>query len=268
MDCCLPFGLAIAWEQLQRRIGDSSQLVNSNVRVVGEVAMLPGSTVSRIGRRNRRRDAFFEESVQSLCTRLRLSRDLRQIQVLGVCSAVSGEGKTSLVTQLALSIDKSLKRTTLLIDADMRSPDLCHMFDIPNEPGLAQVLSRECTYDEAIFTGFSDTLHLMPAGRATASPHTLLGNDLFAEMIAELRERYDFILIDAPPLLSSSEALVLASAADASLLCARRNFSRAGQIREAYQRLAEADAHPIGVVLTGVPLGVYASALWALSGKP
>jgi capsular exopolysaccharide synthesis family protein len=255
----LPFGLAIGWEQIQSRIGDSSQLVKSNVRVVGEVAMLPGATVSLLGRRGHHHSSLFEESVQSLCTRLRLSQDLRKLQVLAVCSAVSGEGKTSLVTQLAVSIEKSLRRTTLLIDADMRSPDLCHMFDIPNEPGLAQVLSRECTYEEAIFTGLSDKLHVMPAGRAATSPHTLLGTELFAEMIAELRERYDFILIDAPPLLSSSEALVVAAAADASLLCARRNFSRTGQIREAYQRLIEADARPIGAVLNGVSLGKYAS---------
>jgi capsular exopolysaccharide synthesis family protein len=255
----LPFVLAIAWEHTRRRVGDTAQLRRSNVRVVGEVATLPGTSMGLMRNRPNRRQSLFEESVHSLCTRLRMAKDLRHIQVLSVCSAVSREGKTSLASQVAISVAKSTGQSTLLIDADMRSPDIYQIFEIQNEPGLAQILSRDCDYQEAIVKNYSDVLHILPAGRLAGSPHKLLGNDLFAEMIAELRKTYSFIVIDAPPVLSSSESLVLASAADASLVCARRNFSRTGQVSETFHRLSEADANPIGVVLTGVPLWSYES---------
>jgi capsular exopolysaccharide synthesis family protein len=252
-----PFCLAILWEHTRRRVGDTSQLRKSNVRVVGEVAALPGST-GLAPSRSSRQQSLFEESVHSLCTRLRLSPDLRNTQVLGVCSAVSGEGKTSLASQVALSLVRSVGQPTLLIDADMRSPDIHQIFEISNSQGLAQILTQDKTFEETVVKK-SDVFHLLPAGRLVGSPHRLLGNDLFANMIKELRKTYSFIVIDCPPLLSSSESLVLAAAADASLVCARRNYSRTGQVSEAYRRLVEADANPIGVVLTGVPLWSYQS---------
>ncbi len=253
-----PFGLAIGWEQTRRRIGDRSQLLKYNVRVVGEIAALPGKTVHP-GEQTRGQ-SLFDESVHNLRTRLRLAKGYRDVHVLAICSGVSSEGKTSLASQLGYSIATSLGEPTLIIDADMRSPDIHRIFGIPNEPGLAQLLTDDCTLDDAVNRTASDVLHLLPAGRLADSPHRLLGNDKFRDLIAQLRERYRFIVIDAPPVLSSSESLVVASVADASIVCARRNFSRSAQVHETCERLAEADAKPLGVVLTGVPPGKYAAA--------
>ena len=105
----------------------------------------------------------------------------------------------------------------LLIDGDMRCPDIHKVFDIDLEPGLAKVLSGECRLEDAIVTSWNDMVHLLPAGRLTVNPHTLLGNGAVP-----------VLLNDIPSVLSlhstrhaagarpASEALVLTKAADAS----------------------------------------------------
>jgi polysaccharide biosynthesis transport protein len=178
--------------------------------------------------------------------------------VLVVTSAVSGEGKTSVASQLAVSIARSSGEPTLLIDADMRSPDIHNVFDIENEPGLAQVLSHECSAKDAIVTSWSKYVHILPAGVLEASPHKLLGDGALRALLDEARKNYRHIVIDTSPILSASESLVLAKAADATLLCAMKGSSRIDQVQRAYERLVNTGARPLGTVLNGVPTGRYA----------
>ena len=257
---CAPFGIAILWEKNANRVGDASSLQKSDLNVVAEIAALPvksqrGSQFSND--RSKRELSLFEESIDSLRTGLRLSRTLKDLQVLAVSSAVSREGKTSLASQLAVSIARASGEKTLLIDADMRAPNVHQIFQIPNDRGVADVLAKDCNVHEAISTEYSELLHLLPAGELKASPHKLVGNDSFSDMISRLRRDYRYILIDTPPVLSAGESLVLSVAADATLICAMRNFSRTEQVREAYDRLVRADAKPIGIVLNGVPAHRY-----------
>jgi capsular exopolysaccharide synthesis family protein len=256
-----PFGLALVWERTAKRVADASSLISSDLHVVAEVAALPVTSRSdsySSSVRSKRELSLFEESIDSLRTGLRLSRQFRDMQVLAVCSAVSREGKTSLSSQLAVSIARSSGEKTLLIDADMRAPNISQVFDIPNEIGLANVLAKENSLEEAIHKGYSELLHLFPAGQLTTSPHKLVGDDSFHRIIDELRKDYRYIIVDTPPILAAGESLVLSVAADAALVCAMRNHSRAEQVREAYTRLERADANPIGVVLNGVPVHRYA----------
>lgn len=260
---CAPFGIAVIWERTAKRVGDASTLKRSDLNVLAEVAALPlrsrggGSFTSQ---RSQRDLSLFEESIDSLRTGLRLSRQLKDMRVLAVSSAVSREGKTSLASQLAVSIARSSGERTLLIDADMRAPNICQIFDISNEHGLADVLARQCEPEDVIHTEYSELLHLLPAGELKASPHKLVGDESFRDVIAHLRQEYRYIIVDTPPVLSAGESLVLSSATDATLLCAMRNRSRTEQVREAYNRLVNADANPIGVVLNGVPVHRYSYA--------
>jgi tyrosine-protein kinase Etk/Wzc len=145
-----------------------------------------------------------------------------------------------------------------LIDADMRSPDIHNVFDIPNEPGLAQVLGHECSAKDAIVTTWSNYVHILPAGVLKASPHKLLGDSGLKAFLSEVRSTYRHIIIDTSPILSASESLVLAKAADGTLLCAMREVSRIDQVQRAYERLVNTGARPLGTVLNGVPTGRYA----------
>ena len=259
---CLPFALAVGWERLVRRIGGSEDLEQQlHLTVLGEIARLPtrshaapGSAEARIGVELR----VFQESIDSLRTALTLSDDLRDMRILAITSAANHEGKTSIASQLALSLARATGKMTLLIDGDMRSPDVHHVFGVPQEPGLAEVLSDQCPLGDAIVTTHSEHVHLLPAGRLKVSPHRLLGNGAWKSLLEQIPATYRYVIIDTPPVLAASEALVLAKAADATLVCVMRDVSRADQVRKASERLLTAGGRPIGTVLSGVPTKRYA----------
>lgn len=254
----LPFGLVLLWELSVRRISDVDQLTrHSEFAVVGEIAKLPLRT-RFIGLGRARSLSLFEESIDSLRVCLWLPEERKDVRILAVCSSIHGEGKTSVASQLAVSIARSTGELTLLIDADMRSPDIHQIFNVPNEPGLTKLLDGRCAVQDAIVTAWSDQVHLLPAGKLHKSPHKLLGSPAMQTLLNELRDKYRYIVIDTPPILSAAEALQLAKLADGTIVCTMRNYSRERQVRLAYQRLVSAGARPLGAVFNAVPTRRYA----------
>ncbi|MGE0760253.1 MAG: tyrosine-protein kinase family protein [Pirellulaceae bacterium] len=255
---CLPFGFVYFRELSIRRIADVDQLSEqSQLSVVGEVAKLPLWT--SVGNMRRGKGlSLFEESIDSLRVCLWLPEERKNVQVLSVCSAVHGEGKTSVASQLAVSMAKCSRTPVLIIDADMRSPDIFQIFKISNDPGLAALLDRRCTLDEALVTDWSERVHVLPAGKLTKSPHKLLSDDVFPALLSTLRVRYTHIIIDTPPVLSAAEALLLAKWSDGTIICTRRNYSRERQVKLARERLVAAGAKPLGAVFNAVPTRRYA----------
>jgi succinoglycan biosynthesis transport protein ExoP len=261
---CVPFAVVVVWERLTRRIGDSEQLsCESALAIVGEISQLPTRPIVSNGQSARRRVqrdlGLFQESIDSLRTCLLLSDQTREMRVFSVTSAISGEGKTSLASQLAVSIARSTGKEVLLIDSDMRSPDVHAIFQARLEPGLAELLCGKCRLDEAIQTDVAGGVHILAAGQLATNPHKLVGRGDFERMIAEARQRYEYTVIDTPPILCASESLVISRAADGTLLCALRDVSRSRQVRLASERLTTAGAVVIGAVLSGTPFGRYAA---------
>jgi len=254
---CLPFLCTVGAEHLFRRVSSRSQLESAgNILVVGEVTTLPSKSRTRDGRGQGTREfQLFEESVEGLWTYLRLSDSIKSITV---ASAISGEGKTSLAVQLAISIAGTTGGRTLLIDGDMRSPDVHRLLGIECGPGLVDLLKGGTELEDAIETGFSNQLHVLPAGRTSSSPSRRMQGDAFPRLIEKLKASYDYIVIDTPPILAASEALLMARATDAAVLCVRRDFSRVSQVQEALWRLKAAKVNYAGAVLSGIPTRSYA----------
>jgi capsular exopolysaccharide synthesis family protein len=268
----LPFVLAIVWERRVRRVVDPQQVMDeTTLSVIGEISSLPVRHAS--GNDSKTVDwarHVFEESVDSLRTTLVLSDQLKALKAIAVVSAVSQEGKTSLSAQLAISLARACGQPVLLIDADMRSPDLHEMFDVPRDPGLAAVLSGGCQVREAIrSTDANPLIHILPAGRLVQNPHSLVSHDALKNVVDRMRADYRYIVIDTPPVLSASESLVIAKVADAALICALRDASRTGQVRLTYDRLTNSGSMVAGVVLSGVPTKAYSYRYgsYAYSGK-
>jgi len=257
-----PFGLAVLWERFVRRVSDARQLgQEARLPVLGEIARLPvrtsvfpRSSSQRVGQDLR----IFEESVDSLRTCLALSEPLQDVKVLAVTSAANNEGKTSVAVQLAVSTARASGEMALLIDGDMRSPDVHKVLESRIGPGLAEVLSGECSVEDAIITDWSSRVHILPAGKLRGSPHKLLGNGALKSLLETVRSSYRHIVIDTPPILAAGEALVFGKAADATLICAMRDVSRMDQVTAAQERLVGAGAKPAGLVLNGVPTKQYA----------
>ncbi len=255
----LPLGLFTGYELLVKRIYDPNQIRQEvEVDFVGEVATLPVRSRLRSNRAYERQAFILEESVDSLRTALAVSDREQRQQVIVVCSAISGEGKTHLSAQLALSWCRGQAGSVLLIDADMRSPGLHEMFDIDDQPGLVEVLRGEATLQEAIVTNWGEGIHLLPAGKLGAlHPDRLIASQRFARLLEVAREHYSRIIIDVPPILAAHETLLLAKMADGALLCTLRDYSRTKQIQEAHQRLDRAGVNVLGAVLNGTPTHSY-----------
>ena len=146
---CLPFGLAFAWETWVRRIGDSTDLPDAHgLMIVGEIAQMPRRMTAR-SRLDSRQGALelrvYQESIDNLQTTLTLSEQIGAMRFIAVTSAASGEGKTSVASQLAMSLARSIKERVLVIDGDMRSPNIHRVFQIDRDPGLAAVLAHDAS---------------------------------------------------------------------------------------------------------------------------
>ncbi len=257
----LPFGLCLLFEKSVRRVTSVEQLqLEAALPVMGEIARLPLRQARRLDapRSLNYELGVFEESVDSLRTGLVLAHDREEIQVLAVSSAVSGEGKSSVASQLAVSLARASGQPTLLIDGDMRSPDLHRIFQIDLQPGLAEVLGGGQKISECINRSWSEHVHILPAGKLTNSPHKLLGAERFVAVLDWARRRYRYIVIDTPPILAASESMVMARAADGTLICAMRDVSRESHVRMTFNRLLSVGAKPVGTVLSGVPTRQYA----------
>lgn len=258
----LPFGLAMGWERWTRRIHDAQQLAQeANVPVLGEISTMPRRRLSDGNRGDARylRDQLtFEESVDALRLALMLTPEVREMRSLAITSAVTREGKSSLASSLAASLAKCVREPILLIDADMRCPSLHEAFNTPLAPGLADVLGGERRIPETIIATAGGAVHFVPAGSMKTNPHGLLQRGDFSALIGDLKAAYRYIIIDTPPVLAASEALLIASIAEGTLVSTMRDRSRGPQFRMACHRLAGAGATLVGTVINGLPVRTWA----------
>lgn len=168
-------------------------------------------------------------------------------------SAVAGEGKTTTVANLGLTLAKTGLRV-LLIDADLRRPKLAEILGIESSTGLTDVLVGR--YDLADVTQHSigaATLSALPTGRIPPNPSELLGSARMSRLIERCGNSYDYVLIDAPPLLPVTDAAVLSAYADGAVLIVRFGKTKRAQLTGAINGLASVEATTIGGVLNMVP---------------
>jgi capsular exopolysaccharide synthesis family protein len=258
----LPFLAVLLFERRARRITEPLHIVQeANVPVVGEVTRLRLGPLDRRGRLmgpSARDCLAFEESVEYVRTNLLARDELQDVQVLAVASAVSGEGKTQLASHLATSLARAQHARTLVIDADIRSPDLHQQFRVSNSPGLVDVLDGDVDWRDAVTPTSIEGLDMLAAGRRGArSPHGLLTTGRLETFLAEVRDVYRYIVIDCPPVLLVGDALVLGKLADGTVLATLHNRSRGPEVRLAFERLDNAGAKVLGAVLSGVAPRTY-----------
>lgn len=248
----IPFLGGFLWEFRVRRVTDSRAVENANLApVVGELARLPSGKGSPRSRR------IFEESVDSLRANLFLSTDTKDTRSIAVVSSMSGEGKSSVSSQLALSIAKATGETVLLVDTDLRCPDQHEIFGLDSGPGLSAVLSGAATLEEAIDRTLGDRIHVLPAGRLDRSPHRLMTPDSMRQLVDGALKSYRYVVFDTAPVLSAGESLAVASVVDSTLICVMRDVSRIDNVTRTTRRLEAAGARIIGAVFSGVSARQY-----------
>ncbi len=199
------------------------------------------------------------EQYRTLRTELFHAAERELTQIIVVTSAIAGEGKTATTLNLALAIAQSPKRRVLVIDGDMRHPSVARYLGLKPFAGFAEVLQDKADLFDAVSRISEHDLYLLPVKRETKSPTELLSSPRFQTALHELRQYFDFILIDSPPVKPFADARQLANHADATLFIVRAGFAAYETVEEAVHALA--DFRVLGVVLNAaseVPeLGTY-----------
>jgi capsular exopolysaccharide synthesis family protein len=177
----------------------------------------------------------------------------RAKKVVVITSCVPGEGKSTTACNLALSLAEAGKRV-ILIDGDLRRPRASRYLGLPAGAGLTSVLVGNAGLDDVTQSwGDGSTFSLLASGPVPPNPSKLLGSNHMQQVLAELRERYDMVLIDAPPVLPVADALVIAAMADGALLVVRHGKTRRDQLTKTAAALRRAEVDVLGAVLNMTP---------------
>lgn len=197
-------------------------------------------------------DSAQEEAFRRLRTSLFTQDQEAPLKTLMVTSAAEGEGKSTVVANLALALAQS-KRKVVIVDSDLRLPTLHTLFNLPNEIGLSTVLKQGATLDKAIQTSRLPRLHLLTSGPFPSNPAELLGSAQMTAVLCELAQRFDVVLLDTPALLPVADAAVLAPMVDGVMLVVGRAQTRKEDVQAACQQLADVKARVVGLVMNRAP---------------
>ncbi len=191
------------------------------------------------------------ESYRTLRTALQFSLPAGSKTLL-VTSPVAGDGKSTLLSNLAIAIAQAGKRV-LIIDADLRAPMQHRLFGLKDVVGLSTVLGGPDTMQQAIQHTGMQRLDVIPCGPIPSNPAEMLNDPLFLEHLNDLADKYDLILIDSPPVTAVTDARILAASVDASLLVVRPLTSTRKQTEAARDGLRSVGARLLGVAVNAVP---------------
>jgi succinoglycan biosynthesis transport protein ExoP len=194
------------------------------------------------------------ESYRALRTSLLLSNLGAPPKVIMVTSARPQEGKTTTSINTAIVLAQKGVRV-LLVDADLRRPSVHKTLGMGPRSGLSNVLTGSATLQQTITEStILPNLFILPAGMPPPNPAELLASSNMRDLIAELRGMYDHIVIDTPPTLSVTDAVVLSPRADASILVIRSGQTTKQALRRSRDILTQVNAHVAGVLLNAVDL--------------
>jgi succinoglycan biosynthesis transport protein ExoP len=249
------------WEFRAQRLDTPEELqLVLGLTLVGALPALPNRASRKAARALAQRNwqSLMVESIDAARTMLLHASRTQSIRVVQVSSAVEGEGKTSLASHLAGSLARA-GRSTLLIDGDLRRPSVHRLFDLPAATGLCEVLRGEILAADAIIKTQSDGLDLLLAGLSDQLAMQALARGDLRHLLDNMKEFYEFILIDSAPLLSVTDSLVIGQDVDAVLFSVLRGVSKLPEVAVAHKRLDALGVRVLGAVMSGIPSTSYSS---------
>ncbi len=194
----------------------------------------------------------FSESFRALRTSMRLSTTSRESKVIAVTSCQPAEGKSTVAMNMAAVLAQGGKKVAL-VDTDMRRPSVYKRLRLEGGKGLSEVLTGYYTLDEVMQTHETlPTLDVIPSGTVPPLPADLLASDPMTEVVRLLRERYDYVIFDTPPLLSVTDPAIVATQADGMVLVIRQGYCTRRMLARAAEILRELDVKVYGFVFNGV----------------
>ena len=244
--------LVLLLEHLDAGFRSLRQLeVASGVPSIGMVPLVTGRNVRPQDEVVERPQSVFAEAIRAVRTALLLSNVDRPPKTVLFTSSVPSEGKTSTAMALARASAKAGQRV-IIIDCDVRSPAVHTALGVPNLNGVVDVLSGESKLEDVIDIDERSGCHYVTAGRMAPNPTDLLGSARMRQMLDRLREVYDLVVIDTPPVLAVSDTLVLLRLADKTCFVVRWGKTHREAAVNALRQVIDAGADLLGALLTQV----------------
>jgi succinoglycan biosynthesis transport protein ExoP len=192
--------------------------------------------------------ASFSEAFKTVRTNVLFSSAETDLRSLAITSASPGEGKSLVCANLAIALAQAGQRV-LVIDADMRRPRVHELFDVPQEPGLSNVLTGNAKLSDALCRSSVDRLWVLSAGLIPPNPAELLGSSRYVDFLHSLESHFDWAIIDTPPVLVVADGSIVANEATSTVFVVDGDRTRRHSARAALDQLQTANAHVVGSVL-------------------
>jgi capsular exopolysaccharide synthesis family protein len=214
------------------------------------------------GERNERYDylvtkeqplSYTSESFQKVIINLDYANIDGKIKVVQFTSTLASEGKSTFVSNLSYLLGQKNKKI-ILLDLDLRKPKMQRVFNVPNKNGLTDYLSGKISYADLIQHSDTFGFDFIVAGEKTTAVVNVLESLKLKELIEKLREVYDYVLLDTPPVIAVSDALYVAKNADGVIFIVSQGNAKKALVKEAIETLKSNHVHIIGTVLTQVNL--------------
>ncbi len=199
------------------------------------------------------------EAYRTLRTNLQFSKVEKQLKTLLVTSAGPKEGKSTTAANLAIALAQAGNRV-VLIDADLRRPILHSVFGMSREEGITNYLAGSLPFDEMIKDTVMENLKLIPSGVLPPNPAELLATKKMEDLLKKLQSKFDIVILDSPPIIAVTDATVLSTKVDGTLLVVYAGQTERDAIKRAVTMLDSVASRLLGIVLNGFDVqGIYGS---------
>jgi capsular exopolysaccharide synthesis family protein len=203
------------------------------------------------------RHSYVAEQYKVLRTNLYSLTPGKKIKTILLTSAQPQDGKTTTSCNLAATLSLDKEKKTLIVDGDFRKSLVHKIFSVPKTPGFSEILSKEA--DVSYFTQKPSVrnLYIIPAGSGRGNLSEVLSSERVKDIIESLKEKFDYIIFDSPPVLNVTDACLLGSLCDIVLLVVRADVTQKSVIKEAFDLLRNAQAKPAACILDNVVVSYY-----------
>ena len=188
------------------------------------------------------------ESYRGIRTSIEFSNLDKEMKIINVTSSMQGEGKTTVIANLAVSF-ANLEKKVLLLEGDLRNPSVHRMFNISNINGLTDILLNNKNFADCVHCTEVENLHILTCGAVPPNPSEILSSKKMKDFINELREYYDYIFIDTPPIGIVTDAGIVSTYSDGCVFVVGSNQCDIEMSKVSKQRLEDVGANIIGAVL-------------------
>ena len=194
--------------------------------------------------------SVISEQYRTLRTNVQSNNVPRSLKTIVISSALPGEGKTITAVNLAVTMAQHLDKTVLLVDCDLRGGIIHRLLAINTVQGLSDILTNGVALEPALYKSKINNLTILPGGNIPPNPSELLGSKRMKRLLEELKSKFDYIILDSPPIIPLTDACVLSTQTDGVIYVVQARRTSRQVVRQAQNLLKHVHAKVLGLVLT------------------